>query len=150
MKKGFTLIELLVSIVLLSIVMVFMINLVISLKEKKDNLNIDVDLMVNQTVISKTINYDVATYGISSVSCDNSLKCTITFKNSTIRTIEITASGTSIKYYNGTNIYLVRTIESDTFSSIIYTSQELENSTFQKIVIETTNNPDYNIEIYDY
>ncbi len=150
MKKGFTLIELLVSIVLLSIVMLFMTSLVISFKDQKENLNIDMNLMVNQASISKTINYDAANYGISSISCESTIKCTITFDNSSTKTIEITDNGTSIKYYNASTVYLVRTISSDKFNQITYSSEVLEEGTFYKIVISLTTNTDYNVEIYDY
>lgn len=150
MKKGFTLIELLVSIALLSIVMLFMTSLVISFKDQKENLNIDMNLMVNQASISKTINYDVSNYGISSISCESTIKCTISFDNSTTKIIEITDSGSSIKYYDASTVYLVRTINNDTFSEITYSSQLLEEETFYKIVISLTTNTDYNIEIYNY
>ncbi len=150
MKKGFTLVELLVSIVLLSIVMLFMTNFVLSFKEQKKESNIDVNLMTNQAAISKTINYDVATYGIDDVECESSIKCTITFDDESSKTIELTNNKNSIKYYNSSNVYLIRTLSSDTFEEITYSSEELEYGTFYKIVISLTNNQDYNIEIYDY
>lgn len=150
MKNGFTLIELLVSIVLLSIVMLFMTNFVVSFKNQKEEANVDINLMTNQAVISKAINYDVANLGFTSISCESTIKCTITFDDASTRTIEITDNGTSIKYYNGSTVYLVRTITSDTFSEITHSSQTLQYGTFTKIVLNLTNNTDYNIEIYDY
>lgn len=150
MKNGFTLIELLVSIVLLSIVMLFMTNFVVAFKNQKEEANIDINLMTNQAIISRAINYDVANKGFTSVACESSTKCTITFADASTKTIEITDNGTSVKYYNGSTVYLVRTISSDTFDEITHSSQALTYSTFTKIVISMTNNPDYNIEIYNY
>lgn len=150
MKRGFTLIELLVSVALLSIVMLFMTNFVVDFRNQKKEANIDINLMTNQAIISKTINFDIVNNVFSSISCESSIKCTITFEDASTKTIEITDNGTSVKYYNGSDIDLVRTISSDTFNEITYSSQTLTDGTFTKIIISLTNNPAYNIEIYDY
>lgn len=57
-NKGFTLVELVISITLLSIVLVFMMKVLISLKNKEDANGINTKLLVNQTIISKTLNND--------------------------------------------------------------------------------------------
>ena len=47
-KNGFTIVELIISVTILSIVMVFALNLLVVLKEKETSLDTDTDMVLNQ------------------------------------------------------------------------------------------------------
>ena len=47
-KKGFTIVELIISVAILSVVMVFALNLLVILKEQETSLETDTDMVLNQ------------------------------------------------------------------------------------------------------
>lgn len=153
-KKGFTLIELLVSIVILSIIMVFITSFILNLNGQKGDAQLDLNLLVNQAAISKTINYDAYMYGIDTVNCESTKKCTITFKSGDlIKTIEITDNNKSIKYYDASNVYMIRTLSGEkTFGDISVKTEEFSNpgAKFNEIAIGFNENAGYDIKVYDY
>ena len=63
MKKGFSLIELLVSLVIISVVMVFLTSFVLNLRDEKGNVDIDIPMYINQASISRALNYDAIDHG---------------------------------------------------------------------------------------
>ncbi len=78
-KKGFTLIELTVSIVLLSLIMVFMFNFLSILKKDEDKIENNTEIIVMRNSISQYINEDIRNNeGISEISCCNEYDCTYT------------------------------------------------------------------------
>ena len=88
-NKGFTLIELIVSIGLLSIIMVFMINLFMEARNMfNDSRNITT-FESHKRYIIKTLNEDLSNYTIENVS-QTDTKLELTFKEiSTTKTLEI-------------------------------------------------------------
>ncbi len=145
MKKGFTLIELLVTLVLLSVIMVFMVNFIVNLRDKEDNLDMNINLMVNQAVISKELNTDIINNELTSVSCENDTKCTLAFTGGITKTLEILSGGESLKYYDASTVYFIKTLTgNESFERIEYT-----NSTVDTIKV-ITSDPEYSIEAYSY
>ena len=63
-KKGFTIIELIISVSILTIVMVFALNLLVVLKEQETSLDTDTDMILNQAFVSKKINGDIIKNGV--------------------------------------------------------------------------------------
>lgn len=91
-KKGFTLIELLISISLLSVVLIFMMNTLVKLRDTDIANGIETNLLVGQAIITKTISSDVLEKGgIGSYSgCNtNSNIINLNLKDGARRTIEL-------------------------------------------------------------
>ena len=67
-KKGMTVIEVLISIVLTTIVVAFIINLLMTIKNYTLNNQTKSDLLINQAVIVKAIEKDFMEYGLKEVT----------------------------------------------------------------------------------
>jgi prepilin-type N-terminal cleavage/methylation domain-containing protein len=152
-KNGFSIIELIISITLLSIVLIFMLNLLISLGSKRRNLTRFLDLDVDTSLISMTLNKDINNLsGIKYIECPSVTKCEITFnKDLEIKTLEILSDSKTIKYGNNKKNDLTKKLSQNyTFGHLELTNEYLTNGTFFKIVIPINDNPKYNVEIYSY
>ena len=100
-KKGFTLIELIVSLGLLSIIMVFMINLFMEARLMfNDSRNISM-FETDKRYIIKTLSTDLSDYTIESVNATDE-KIDFTFKElGTTKTLEIQKSGNKTYLFYG-------------------------------------------------
>ena len=77
-KKGFTLVEVTISIVLLSLVMIFMFKFLSVLKKDENNVTIDTEMIILRNSLSKYLNEDVRyNEGISSIKCCTNDTCSI-------------------------------------------------------------------------
>ena len=108
MKKGFSLVELLVSLVIISMVVVFISSFVLNLRDEKGNINIDVKTRINQTSISRRLNYDVIKFGgISDIASDNAEHPTYTiiYNSGDIRKLKLSknesSNSSTLKYWSG-------------------------------------------------
>lgn len=121
MKKGFSLVELLVSLVIISIVVVFISSFVLNLRDEKGNVDIDIRLQINKAAISRKLNSDAVFYeGISNITASTvqgGQNLRITYNNGEIRDVRII--GSTLRYLNGSNIELMRTLNGRiTFSAL--------------------------------
>lgn len=117
MKKGFTLIELLVSLVIISMVIIFITAFIVNLKDEKD-VAINIPEIIDKISISKELNNDAIKYGVSNIQLENeNKKCTIKYKNDLVRVINI--NGNNIKYTDGDNVIFAKSLpEGVTFTQI--------------------------------
>ena len=144
-KKGFTIVELIISVAILSIVLVFALNLLVVLKEnlvvlkeKETSLDTDTDMVLNQAFVSKKINGDIVKNGgIKSLNCTTT-KCDFTFNNEEKKTLTLTNNKKTIKYENEENVELTRTLPKSTYGNIEV--EEFLNYTGGTLRIITINN----------
>ena len=150
-KKGFTIVELIISVAILSIVLVFALNLLVVLKEKEMNLDTDTDMVLNQAFVSKKINGDIIKNGgIKSLNCTTT-KCDFTFNNEVSKTLTITNNKKTIKYENEENIELTRTLPKSTYGNIeVEEFLNYTGGTLRIITIDVEGYSDYKIELLDY
>ena len=107
-KKGFTLVELMVSITLLSIVLIFMMNTLVKLRDTNVAEGVETNLVVMQALIGKEINSDILKNGgiVNIEQVNGYLILTLGFNNTTYRKLSISNDNKTLKYevYNkGTN-----------------------------------------------
>lgn len=76
-KKGFTLVELVISIALLSVVMVFLLNFLELISNEDDGVEKETLVQLDKMTVSKTINEDLHSDSISTLTCTSN-ECTIT------------------------------------------------------------------------
>lgn len=67
-NKGTSILEILVSVVIISIVMIFLTNLLIKVKGQDKDSQVKANYLINQSLFIKTINEDVLDIGISDVT----------------------------------------------------------------------------------
>ncbi len=81
-KKGFTLIELTISIVLLSLIMVFMFNFLGEIRKNEDSIEDNTNMIILRNDISKYINEDIRNnLGIKDIKCCIDNICTYECSN---------------------------------------------------------------------
>lgn len=150
-KNGFTIVELIISVTILSIVMVFALNLLVVLKEKETSLDTDTDMVLNQAFVSKKINGDIfKNGGIKSLNCTTT-KCDFTFNNEEKKTLTLTNNKKTIKYENEENVELTRTLPKSTYGNIeVEEFLNYTGGTLRIITIDVVGYSDYKIELLDY
>ena len=97
-KKGITLIEIIVSIGLISIVMIYLFNLLVDMQYEEDHSSYAKDNVVNRATIIRIVQDDFMKYGLQAVNQYTSDSISFTFNDGSIRTMNITANSIS---YNG-------------------------------------------------
>ena len=70
-KKGMTIIEIIVCILIVSVIMVFILNLLITVKNAGVDNNNSADLVINQALVIKAIEKDMNEYGLTGVEVCN-------------------------------------------------------------------------------
>lgn len=149
MKKGFSLVELIVSIILLTIVLIFMLSLLIKLNSKKEESN-DLGLLVDQAIITKKINGDVISLnGIESVNCDV-LSCTIVFGIGQTKYLNLSEDQRTLTYGTISEIEIAKTLPEDLeYDFITLSNSYYSDIKMTKISVKVKDNPQYMIEVYD-
>ena len=132
-KKGFTLIELMISISLLSIVLIFMMNTLVKLRDTSLASGEETNLLVGQAIISKTINNDIILNGgVSSYECtDNFIE--LTLMNNETRYIELNEET------NNLEANTVITYRNPSLSEAILVRKLDDKYSFDKFVCEQIN-----------
>lgn len=155
MKKGFSLVELLVSLVIISLVMIFISSFILSIKDKKNSFTLNVPTLIDQASISKILNNDANKCEIESIALNSNKKITITYKDETSGIIEILNNDTTLKYSKDDNLIFIRTLKTGTFSNISYDNSSDDyystfsnDKIFYKYVINISTGE--NIEVYYY
>lgn len=81
-KKGLTLVEIIVSIGLISIVMVFLFQIIMTIKNANDRQNEKTDVLITTTIITREVEKDLNSFGIAEPIDDNlTTPCTFANKN---------------------------------------------------------------------
>lgn len=154
-KKGFTLIELMVSIGLMSIMLVFMMNTLVKLRDTSVASGVETNLQVGQAIITNAVNIDVIeNNGISSINnmCDGTLTTNpieIVMKNTKTRILSLEKDNTIFIYKKDDEDkpIVVRKIP----DGYIYEGFKCEIiGNLKKITIQIQDNPRYNSEVLYY
>ena len=89
-KKGLTLVEIIVSIGLISIVMVFLFQIIMTIKKANDRQNEKTDVLITTTIITREVEKDLESFGLAKDENNNlpiqPQKCDITDINNTENT----------------------------------------------------------------
>lgn len=99
-KRGFTLVELITSFALAAIVLVFVFNVVVILKNDYVGKSLRTNLMIKQSLLSQKINEDLKDNNVIGIkTCDNVDKCyEFTFVDNKTKRLSISSDGKIIKY----------------------------------------------------
>lgn len=161
-KKGFTLIEISISVALLSVVLLFVINLLTVIRRNEDEIGIDTKLEINKAIISKTINEDILeNEGIKEITCESELSCDIVLnKDDALRKIYIAPVTETNSDGDRITITVLHYEEKDTSGNttkVLFTRKSLEGYYYKLSLEEKTlvniltvvveDHPAYNIEI---
>lgn len=118
-KKGLTLVEIIVSIGLISIVMVFLFQIIMTIKKANDRQNEKTDVLITTTIITREVEKDLNSYGLDETNDNNpTTECKFDNKNNN-----------NIVPNNATNIQCIK---------IIYDSKNVKNN--EGYILYYTNN----------
>ncbi len=147
-KNGFTLIEISISVTLLSVVMVFMFKFLDIIRKDEVGMSDKTDMLINKTLISKTINEDIrASLGINNIECiDNS--CTLVLNNDESKVIELSKDKRTLTYKNITTDEVI--LRRKTSDGYIYNLSLKQNDSLKLIEIGIDSHEEYNVEIVYY
>ncbi len=150
-RNGFTIVELIISVAILTIVMVFALNLLVVLNEKEINLDVDTNMVLNQAFVSKKINGDIIKNGgIKLLNCTTTY-CNFTFNNDVTKKMSLINNKKTIKYENEDYVEFTRTLPEGSYGNIVV--KEFLNysmGTLRIITINLQDYPNYEIQILDY
>ena len=99
-NKGFTLVELITSFALASVIMIFIFNIVVILKNNYISKSVRTDLLIKQSLLSQKMNEDFTNNNVKDVvTCDSDKKCyEFTFADDTVKQLKISADDKTITY----------------------------------------------------
>ncbi len=111
-QKGFTIIELLTSFTLATVVLVFLFNILVIVKENYLNTSIKSELVLQQSLLSDQLNYDAMEYTLVSATGSGG-NYTFTFRNDSGAQIQKTLKVTSnsISYSGSGNEFYYQLVE---------------------------------------
>ncbi len=149
-NKGATIVELIVSATLLFVILTFLFQIIIMLKEVYSSSGIKTEMLTKQALISKMINDDLSTKKIELASdCSqdiNNRNCLyLYFEDGTKKRLEITPKTNNtpayIAYGNNEDKYKIELVSGANFGTYHITYTEIAN------VLGSTNNAILNIDI---
>ena len=118
-KKGLTLVEIIVSIGLISIVMVFLFQIIMTIKKANDRQNEKTDVLIAISIITREVEKDLNSFGLDETNDNNpTTECKFDNKNNN-----------NIVPNNATNIQCIK---------IIYDSKNVKNN--EGYILYYTNN----------
>jgi hypothetical protein len=129
-NSGFTIIELITSFSLAMVVLVFLFNIVVILKETYIDTSVKSELIINQSLLSTSLNEDLYNGATSfkKVSCDSEYICyNVGFSDSSIKRLSISIKNKKVKY-----------------GDIEFSDDSFENLTYS--VCATEYNTDYSVD----
>ena len=165
-KNGFTILELLVSIVILSIVLTFAMNLFLKVRSAYTHEKSDIEMEITRSVIIDVVMSDVSELGVKSVSCDNNT-VTIRYNGDLTATKNLIFDTSNseydyIRYYvRGDTLGTVRKLPKGSIKGTLDCTKKDESSTFINTSennyinhiyhrVEDENNNDYSIDLLFY
>ena len=125
-NKGMTLVELIVSITIISIILVFLINLLITVKNYDNQAQSSSTLLINQSLITREDQYDIINYNLKGVSSCNSSDLT-------------SGNPLNIVPSNASNVYCVKLIYNNAPNSenngyLLQYRYEYNDGTYKNVV----------------
>ena len=101
-KKGMTLVEIIVAISLISVVMIFLFQVLITVINGNKRNNTKSKTLISKAIVMKAVEHDLDTFGLSDnsgvVDCSNKIENYLTIDSGSINQI-IPASAISLDYY---------------------------------------------------
>jgi len=142
-KKGITLMEIIVSIALISIVMIFLFNVLANIRNEEVLSKRKSENLINQALVIKNIQDDLADNNLISFAVNNN---SITFTYEDNITKELTWDENSITYNNEKT-----TFRANINNNAILIEETINNHKFFIITIPIIDrNQNFNIEIVHY
>lgn len=152
MKKGFSLIELLVSLVIISIVMVFLTSFVLNLRDERGEVNIDIPMYINQASISRALNYDAIEHG--GICYININDGNVEVRYSDRVTKKVLLNDNTLTYKKGNEVELVKTLNGNKQFAPAYVPsgypKTYGNKRLQKYIIPILNGDNEYVEVVSY
>lgn len=103
-NKGMTIIEILISVIIISIVIVLLFVMLIQVGDENNKNNIHSQQLLNQSTFTKTIEEDIITYGLKSVSYCNIGDAGISSFNNDVANVNVSNNSCLKLTYNDPNI----------------------------------------------
>ena len=156
-NKGFTILELLVSIIILSVVLIFAMNLFLKVRASYSNEKSNIEMEITKSIIIDTVMSDLDKEEISSVSCtQNMVTIQLSGLGNLKKILEFDTSNSSndyIKYYEqGSTKSYVRKLPKGSLKGPLSctSSSSITVGTLNHIIykIEDENANDYSIDMF--
>ena len=107
-KKGFTLVEIIVSISLVSVVMIFLFQIITTIKNIYDKQNNKNDIKITVAVITREVERDLSSFGLVGVptkTCDMANNNIIPSTATNVKCIKLIYDGNNVKNNEGYIVY---------------------------------------------
>lgn len=107
-KKGFTLVEIIVSISLVSVVMIFLFQIISTIKNIYDKQNNKNDIKITVAVITREVERDLSSFGLVGVptkTCDMTNNNIIPSTATNVKCIKLIYDGNNVKNNEGYIVY---------------------------------------------
>lgn len=107
-KKGFTLVEIIVSISLVSVVMIFLFQIITTIKNIYDKQNNKNDIKITVAVITREVERDLSSFGLVRVptkTCDMANNNIIPSTATNVKCIKLIYDGNNVKNNEGYIVY---------------------------------------------
>ncbi|MCI6931729.1 MAG: prepilin-type N-terminal cleavage/methylation domain-containing protein [Tenericutes bacterium] len=107
-KKGFTLVEIIVSISLVSVVMIFLFQIITTIKNIYDKQNNKNDIKITVAVITREVERDLSSFGLVEVptkTCDMTNNNIIPSTATNVKCIKLIYDGNNVKNNEGYIVY---------------------------------------------
>ena len=144
-KKGFTLIELSISVALLSVVIIYLLYFLKTVRDEDEGINAVTEMELDKAIISKTINSDILNEGnINNFTCLDGL-CTIYYNSGKIKTLKV--GDNTVIYKDITDKSNPITLLNRNTSLNYRISLPRTLTTIHKIIIYSDENNEYNIDL---
>lgn len=107
-KKGFTLVEIIVSISLVSVVMIFLFQIITTIKNIYDKQNNKNDTKITVAVITREVEKDLSSFGLAEVptkTCDMTNNNIVPSTATNVKCIKLIYDGNNVKNNEGYIVY---------------------------------------------
>ena len=107
-KKGFTLVEIIVSISLVSVVMIFLFQIITTIKNIYDKQNNKNDIKITVAVITREVERDLSSFGLVGVptkTCDMTNNNIVPSTATNVKCIKLIYDGNNVKNNEGYIVY---------------------------------------------
>lgn len=152
-KRGMTLVELLLSIVLISLVLIFIIQLCLRARNAYLNNSVNVKYELSKSIITDAIMNDLIKKDLNSINY-NSNNITFNYKDNITKTLTVVSNSNKflIKYLENSNTLIAREYLASeiNFEGIFENKKENSNNLLYNYTIKLVGNDgyDYSIDIY--
>lgn len=153
-NKGFTLVELLASIVLISIVLIFAMQLFTKVRGAYTNEKTNINYELTKSIIINAVMDDVFTKGLSDISRQENGIINFTYDDNSVKSLIVTEEGL-IKYVQSdisSSSDVVRKLSDDAILSLNLTTLNSFETGIKEVIIPINSDKgvDYSIDMFFY